>query len=429
MSSAPTQLLSFANELPRQLQADAVSSTQSSTPKPAVVRRRLPANDPLNKLARLIAEALSEKLGDGNTDRLLKRLCGTNNRKRGLSIARMIDLYLEHADSYYRHPDGTVTGEAESIRCAVRVLRKTYGRTRADEFRPLKLKAVREKLVEAGLCRRSVNARIGRIKRMFKWAVENELIAADRYHALQAIPGLRPGRTAARDLPPVKPAPLEAVEATMPHLPRQVAAMVRLQLYTGMRPGEVCIMRTRDIDRSGEIWVYRPSRHKTEHHAHERNVFLGPKSQEVILPFLKDADPDAYIFSAAEADEEWRARKHAARKTPLSCGNRPGSNCKRRPKRRPGSCYRRDSYTRAIAKACFLAFPVPDGLDADQAKAWRKSHHWHPHQLRHNAATSLRKDFGIDAAQVILGHKTLAITAIYAEKDTAAALEVMRKVG
>jgi integrase len=158
-------------------------------------------------------------------------------------------------------------------------------------------------------------------------------------------------------------------------------------------------------------------------------VLLGPKAQEVLRPFLKDDAPDAYVFSAAEAEAEWRARKHAARTTPLSCGNVPGSNRKRRPKKRPGGKYCRNSYTRAIAKGCRVAFPAPDGLDEEQAKAWRRDHHWHPHQLRHNAATQLRRAFGIDAAQVILGHKTLAVTAIYAEKNLAAAQEVMRKVG
>jgi len=42
---------------------------------------------------------------------------------------------------------------------------------------------------------------------------------------------------------------------------------------------------------------------------------------------------------------------------------------------------------------------------------------WHPHQLRHNAATQLRKEYGLEAAQVILGHKTITVTQVYAEKN------------
>ncbi len=33
-----------------------------------------------------------------------------------------------------------------------------------------------------------------------------------------------------------------------------------------MRPAELCILRPADIDRSGDVWVYRPSDHKTQHH-------------------------------------------------------------------------------------------------------------------------------------------------------------------
>jgi integrase len=346
-----------------------------------------------------------------------------------MSVARLIDEYLRFADRYYRHVDGTCTGETTSIRKAVCVLRHAYGRVLAQEFGPLRLKDVRERMVAKGWCRKTINNQVGRIKRMFKWAAENELVSPDVYHGLQAVPGLKLGRTAARESPPVKPAPEELVAGVLPHVSDQVAAMIRLQLLTGMRPGEVCIMRTADVDRSGAVWVYRPARHKTEHHAHERHVYLGPQAQQVVTPFLRDDRPDAYLFSAAEAEREWRRRKHARRTTPLGCGNVPGSNRRRRPKVKPGHVYRRDSYTRAISRACEAAFPPPEGLTSEQEKEWRKAHHWHPHQLRHNAATRLRKDFGIDAAQVILGHKTLAVTAIYAEKDVDRAKQIMQRVG
>lgn len=397
-----------------------------------VTRRRATARrDPLRALATLIATALTEKLNDPDAGRVLRKLIGRPraDRQRGPTIAKLIDQYLKHADAYYRHPDGTPTGETTTLQKALAVLRQTYGRTPAADFRPLKMKAVRDKMVDKGWCRKTVNNQVGRVKRMIKWAVENELLPADRYHALQAVTGLKAGRTNAREMPPVKPVPDDTVSAVLPHVSSQVGAMIKLQLLTGMRPGEVCIMRTCDIDRSGEVWIYTPSRHKTQHHAHVRRVFLGPQSQELVAPFLKDQEPEAYLFSAAEAEEEFRRQKHAARKTPMNWGNVPGSNRRRRPKAKPGGCYRRDSYTRAISRACEAAFPTPPGLTEEQAKQWRKDHHWHPHQLRHNAATRLRKQFGIDAAQVILGHKTLAVTEIYAEKDVATAQEIVKRVG
>jgi integrase len=238
----------------------------------------------MKMLADLITQSLMEKLGDQDSQTFLRGLFGraAQRRKRGLSISRLIDQYLEHCHTYYRHPDGTPTFETDNTRHALGPLRKMYGRTRAEEFRPLKFKAVRDEMVKRGWCRKTINAQIGRIKRMFKWGVENELIPADRYHALQAVPGLKLGRAAARESQPVKPVPEALVEATLPHVSSQVAAMIRLQLLTGMRPGEVIIMRTCDVERAGEIWVYRPSHHKTAHHAHERLVFLGPQARQVV---------------------------------------------------------------------------------------------------------------------------------------------------
>jgi integrase len=71
-------------------------------------------------------------------------------------------------------------------------------------------------------------------------------------------------------------------------------------------------------------------------------------------------------------------------------------------------------------------------LDAkawSELQVWRETHHWHPHQLRHNAGTRLRKEYGLEAAQVILGHKSLSVTEIYAEKNVAAAQRIMGEVG
>ena len=121
----------------------------------------------------------------------------------------------------------------------------------------------------------------------------------------------------------------------------------------------------------------------------------------------------APLFFPAEAEHDRLEARHAARKTPLSCGNTPGSNCVGRPAKAPGTRYDVGSYRRAIARACTAA-KIPS---------------WHPHQLRHNAATNLRKEFGIETARLILGHKNAAMTEIYAEADTGKALDVIAKVG
>ena len=94
------------------------------------------------------------------------------------SVVDLIARYREHCEGYYRGPDGRPTSEVESIRLSLRVVRELYGLTAAADFGPLSLKAVRGRMVEAGLSRREVNKRVGRVKRMFRWAVAEELVAA-----------------------------------------------------------------------------------------------------------------------------------------------------------------------------------------------------------------------------------------------------------
>jgi site-specific recombinase XerD len=152
-----------------------------------------------------------------------------------------------------------------------------------------------------GLCRTEINKRIGRIRRMFKWAVAEELIPASVMESLRAIDGLRRGRSEARENPPVRPVDDAHVDAILPLVGAPVAAMIRLQRLTGMRPGEVVQLRPCDIDRSDDIWFYSPARHKTDYLGHEKQVVLGPQAQAVLQPFL-DRPADAYCFSPQEAE-------------------------------------------------------------------------------------------------------------------------------
>jgi integrase len=304
-----------------------------------------------------------------------------------------------------------------------------------------------------GWCRPYVNKQINRIRHVFKWAVSDEIVPGSVHYALQAMSGLRRGRSDAYEPEAVKPVPIEMVEAIQPFVSRQIWAMIRLQLFTAARAGEIAQMRPCDIDRqehdlptAARVWVYRPEQHKTAWHGHKRSIYIGPRAQQVLMPFLL-RDPQACCFSPAEAESDRRHRRHEERATPPSYGNVPGSNRKDDPERSAGDRYTTDSYRRAIARGCDQAFPPPEPLaklegetfeewqtrlTAEQKAElalWQKAHRWHPHQLRHNAATELRKEFGIEAARIILGHHSAAVTEIYAEKDERQAVEAMAQVG
>ena len=97
---------------------------------------------------------------------------------------------------------------------------------------------------------------------------------------------------------------------------------------------------------------------------------------------------------------------------------------------------------RAILRGCRKAWPapIPPELSSDERMAWivehramirqwHKEHAWTPHRLRHSFATKVRKEYGIDAARITLGHKHVAVTEVYAERDGAVAATVASKIG
>ena len=351
------------------------------------------------------------------------------------TINELVLAYLEFAKRYYVR-EGQPTGEVQNLKYSVTPLVELYGSTAVDHFGPVALKAVREVMIERDWCRSLVNGRVNRIRRVFKWGVENELVPASVLHGLQAVPGLKRGRCSVRETAPVKPVPDDTVALTCEAAPRVVAAMVQLQRLTGMRPGEVVIMRTRDIDTSGRIWRYVPGHHKTEHHGRSRVVYLGPAAQRLLKPLLK-TDLDAFIFTPAAALAELALTKRMRRRTRVQ-----PSQIKRQRRakgRRLRQRYTTTTYARAISYACDRAFPHPELSSLRRSRstseqlreldAWRKAHRWSPNRLRHSAATQLRKEFGIESARVVLGHTSARVTEIYAEQDLARAAEIMSRVG
>jgi integrase len=372
----------------------------------------------------------------------------------GLTVNELALAYWKHAEQHYRRPDGSQTDEIHCLRAALRPIKFTHGHTFVKDFGPLALKAVRQRMIEStdprsgrAWCRKSINLHISRLRSMFRWGVEQELIPPSVLHGLQAVRGLQKGRSPARETEPVRPVPETVVQATLPYVARTVRAMIELQQFTGMRPGEVVIIRGIDIMLAVRIWIYRPGSdqshgaHKTAWRGHDRVIAIGPQAQEVIKPFLR-TDLSAYLFSPVDSLRELRTNRAAGEQLAEAAKNR-----RRRSKRAPGSRYSVDSYRRAVQRACDQAFPLPESLgrrkeekqsdwlsrlstgEKADVKAWRKEHRWHPHQLRHAKATEIRREAGLDAARAVLGHRSPAITETYAELDLSKASEVMERLG
>jgi integrase len=370
--------------------------------------------------ARLVAELAAAPVPAAPTDR----------GGPGLSVNELLLAFWRHAERHYRRADGTPTNELPQYRQTFRLVKELYGHTPAAGFGPRALKVLRQRMIDAGWNRKLVNQRVGRVRRVFKWAASEELLPVAVNQALAAVPGLAAGRTAAKEMPPVGPVAEEHVRATLPFLRPGVAAMVEVQLLTGMRPGEVCQLRPCDLDTSAPVWLFRPKQHKTRHREKPRVVAIGPKAQALLSQFAP-SDPADYYFSPRRVVEQFHAARSAARGTPRY-GSHMARNARKRvaaPRRPPAEQYNVTSYGHAVTRAIRRANRELERKAAAEGVLAPPLPHWHPNQLRHTHGTAVRHRYGLEAAQVALGHAHATVTEVYAQTDLALALRVAAAMG
>lgn len=298
-------------------------------------------------------------------------------------VSELVLAYLEHAKKYYGD-HGSRRSTANNIKPTLRSLVDLFGDQPAALFGPLKLQELQQHWIDKGHSRTYVNDQTGVVRRMFKYGVSQELLPPSVYQALMTVANLSKGRTQARETPPIEPIDDETVDATIDAAHEALAAMIRIQRLTGMRPGEVCQLRPCDIDRTGDVWWFTPAKHKTQHHGKRRVIAIGPKAQAVLTPFLLRAAED-YCFRPCDISKQDNARLQ----------------------------YTTDGYRQALWRAC------------DRAGVER----WSPNRLRHTAGTEVRKQFGIEATQVTLGHARADVTQVYAERDQRLAQRVAKEIG
>lgn len=352
-------------------------------------------------------------------------------------------------DNNAKHSDGHVS----FLRTTIRQLRAFAGEVPAATFGPNSLRLLRNTMLQADpgvtpprrAWSRKVCNRFARIViSIWKWGVAHEMVDASVHEALAKLEPLKPGELGSKDRKAVRPVDEEHARAILEHVRSQVGAMIELQLYTGMRPGEVVQMRTCDLDTTGELWVYRPGHHKAEHREIEREILLGPRAKEVVKKWLRPK-VEEYLFQPTEAEASRREEQRQLRKSPVQPSQR--DRRKADPHRVKGTCYDTDSYRRAITRGCDLAFPPPAPLTKSEHEThkewrqrltpeqrrelakWRKAHRWHPHQLRHTYGTLVRKEYGAEAARVALGHRHVVTTEIYAERDRAVGNDIAAAIG
>jgi integrase len=225
--------------------------------------------------------------------------------------------------------------------------------------------------------------------------------------------------------------------------------MIRVQRNSGARPGEVCAMRRCDLslspaerlpvpgtkahfrvsaleiegDGGGRvpIWLYVPARHKTTHRGKVRVIVLAPPAQEALRPFL-DRPSEAFLFSPKEEQGERFIAMRKARKTRVQ----PSQKCrkKRRPVRSPGVQFTTDTYRRSIKRAIARANRARRKTDPNAELLPE----WHPHQLRHGAATATAERFDESFVTALLGHSGTDMIATYVKQTIEKAARAAAKL-
>ena len=250
-----------------------------------------------------------------------------------------------------------------------RVLTDSHGAELIEAFGPVKLRRLRQTMIDKGNSRNYINEKIGEIVRVFKFGVSHELVEANQLVSLESLEPLRHGQ--AREGEKRQPADLTDVLETLNHTSSIVRGICLTLLATGMRPSEAMTMRPADIDTSSSPWIYRPLHHKTEAYT-DKAIPLPMQLQTVLSPFM-NREPDAYLFSPSESREELGKRGIA------------------------GEHFTKDSLNRHIRRVC----------EANSINRWT------PYQLRHLAATEIAKTVGKDAATAALGHLSGKVTEGY----------------
>jgi integrase len=265
-----------------------------------------------------------------------------------------------------------------------------------------------------GWARSHVNHCLGRVKALFAWGELHGHVPKGKAAELVPVKGLVEGESGVRELDEVPPVDETVLAKTLPLLRPVMRAVCDLLLLTGARPSELLALRPCDIQRGGivelakgyrvqlpvGIWFSQPKYHKTRHKGARRIILFGPRAQTVLAPYLDGRPVGTCLFSPAEALADWLLDVR-----PNHTGPHPLIH--------PGERYDVHAVTRAINRACKRAgVPV-----------------WSSYQLRHNAGTRLADEFNPDIARVILGHKEIKTTVIYALDALRKAAEAVKEAG
>ena len=267
-------------------------------------------------------------------------------------------------------------------------------------------------MIGKGWALRTINARINAVKSFFKYALKHDLIDGNQFHRLNSgVDRVRSDDIRVKPAREVLPVPVDVVERTLPFLTPMVRDIVQVQLLAGMRAAEVCRMRFDELawDDDGALW-YRPVKHKNASRGKKRDIPLGPKARKILATYgvtmdvvtSAGAEPREYVFDPR--DVELRFSEFC------------------RPRRKPNAIPYFTTWR--------YVHEIRGGVNrAVAAGAIKESERWTSHQLRHRALTDMRREYGLDVAQLLGGHSDAKTTERYAAPDRSKAVRCVMETG
>ena len=317
-------------------------------------------------------------------------------------IVECVQAYKRYLETYYRDSPQTLA----RAKYAFKHLLKMYGRLPAAEFTGVHLRAVRECLLNDKLARNTINERVRLVVNMLKHCASLEMIPPEPYQKAATLEPLKRGRSAAKERPPVKPVDQKHVDSVLERVNKSVGALIQLQLLTGCRPGELLQLKREDIDCSGKVWILELATHKTAWRGKRRIIYFGTQAQSILKEFFLKRKPGEYLFQPMDTYRE-RSEDGNDHRRPSQKPNQRKTN------RTINECYSVQAYGKAVMHGCDAA-GIP---------------RWTPNQLRHLAASELRKQYGIEITRAVLGHSCLSTSEIYAEVDQGVVMKIMTERG
>lgn len=282
--------------------------------------------------------------------------------------------------------------ESVCIGYAFAVAIEIHARTPAAEFDALALEEVRDRMVGRGWAMSTVSYSIVRIRTVWRWAERRRLVPRGSWEGLRALPPLAPNDARFRPRKKRRAYSWEEVERVLACCVPPLAAALAFHWWTGCRSQDVRRLRVGQIDQSGEVWIYRPPQHKGSWRGAERAVFIGPRAQEGLAPWLADKGPEDFAFPVTRATRR-------SKRTDWYHG---------------AHCYGRKTYGQAVSRAARLA-GVPD---------------FQAYCLRHSAKRRVTREMGLHAARAFLGQESISTTDGYDHhRDIEVATEVARRCG